>query len=110
MLQWRIGFWFWYKKAVMPKKKVIAARNLKRLDQVYHSKQEKQKRKSEFFYRDNFVLASEMSLHEHLCHFNRIFFLMAQQHHALRAQICCRQSVTRFFFIVFLLLPSGCRE
>jgi hypothetical protein len=45
-----------YEKAAMPKTKVIAARTLKRLDQVYHSKQEKQKRKSEFLYRDNFVL------------------------------------------------------
>jgi hypothetical protein len=27
------------KKAVMPKKKVTAARNLKRLDQIYHSNQ-----------------------------------------------------------------------
>jgi hypothetical protein len=39
------------------KKKDSAARNFKRLDQAYHSQQEKQKRKSEFFiYRDNFVL------------------------------------------------------
>ncbi len=35
-----VGCWNFVvvKKAVMPKKKVIAARNLKRLDQVYHSK------------------------------------------------------------------------
>ena len=42
---WSIGFWFWYKKTVMTKKKVNTTRNLKRLDQVYDSKQETQKRK-----------------------------------------------------------------
>jgi hypothetical protein len=40
----------------MLKKKVFAARNLKIAYQIYHSKQEKQKRKSKFFYLDNFML------------------------------------------------------
>jgi len=38
----------------MPKKKVNDARKI--VYQVYHSKQEKQKRKSELFYHDSFVL------------------------------------------------------
>ncbi len=47
--KWLAGFLFWYKKTVMQKKKVFAARNLKRLDQVYHSKQWKGKKKINFF-------------------------------------------------------------
>jgi len=50
------GFWFWYKKTAMSKKKIFAARNLK-ICQIYHSKQEKEKRKSNIFYRYNFVLS-----------------------------------------------------
>jgi hypothetical protein len=40
----------------MPKKKVFVTRNLEDCYQLYHSDQEKQKRKSKFFYRVNFVL------------------------------------------------------
>jgi hypothetical protein len=40
----------------MPKKKVFVARNLKDSYQIDHSDQQKQKRKSKFFYRNNFVL------------------------------------------------------
>jgi hypothetical protein len=39
----------------MPKKKVFVVWNLKDCYQIYHSDQEKQKRKLKFFYRDNFV-------------------------------------------------------
>jgi hypothetical protein len=45
----RSGFLFRYKKAVMPKKKVFAARNHKDCLPSLHSKEEKQKRKSFFF-------------------------------------------------------------
>jgi hypothetical protein len=44
------------KKPVMPKKKVFVARNLKDSYQIYHSDHQKQKRKSKFLYRDNFVI------------------------------------------------------
>ncbi len=43
------GFSFWYKKTVMPKNKVIAARNLKDCYQVYNSKLESKTIKSKFF-------------------------------------------------------------
>jgi hypothetical protein len=46
----------------MPKKKFIAARDLKIVYQVYDSKEEKQKRKSKFFYRDNVVLPLDNAL------------------------------------------------
>ena len=46
----------------MAKKKVFVARNLKDCYQIYHSDQEKPKRKSKFFYRDNFVLEKENSI------------------------------------------------
>ncbi len=52
-LQWlkrATGFLFWYKKTVMPKKKVFAARNLKVTYQIYHSKQETQKKKIKGFF------------------------------------------------------------
>jgi hypothetical protein len=39
----------------MPKKKVFVERNLKDCYQIYHSDQEKQKRKSNFFYRETVV-------------------------------------------------------
>jgi hypothetical protein len=43
------------KETLMSRKKVIAARTLG-LDQVYHSNNEKKKRKLSFFFRDHFVL------------------------------------------------------
>jgi hypothetical protein len=45
MLIWRIGPWFWYKKAVMSKKKVIAARNLKKIGPSLPLKTRKAKKK-----------------------------------------------------------------
>jgi hypothetical protein len=53
---WPAGFSFRYKKTVMPKKKVLAARNLKDCYQVYHPKQESKKKKIKVFYLVNFML------------------------------------------------------
>jgi hypothetical protein len=47
------GFLFWYKKAVMPKKKVIAARNLKIWTRFTTKIKEKQM-KIRIIYRDKF--------------------------------------------------------
>jgi len=43
------GFSIWYKKTVIPKKKVLLHGTLKIVYQVYHSKPERKKRKSKFF-------------------------------------------------------------
>jgi len=58
------AFWFWYKKIVMPKKKLFVPRNLKDCLPNLPLKRGKQKRNAmrslSFFYRDNFVLAWKM--------------------------------------------------
>jgi hypothetical protein len=46
---WSTGIRCGTKKTVMPKKKHIAARNLKIVYQLHHLKQESKKRKSKFF-------------------------------------------------------------
>jgi hypothetical protein len=46
-----VGLSFLVQKPVMSKKKVFVARNLKDSYQIYHSDQEKEKRKSKFFIR-----------------------------------------------------------
>ena len=54
---WSTGFLFWYKKTVIPKKKVINARNLKDcLPNLLLKTRKAKKRKSKFFHPDNFVI------------------------------------------------------
>ena len=50
------GFSFGTKRKQYQKRKFLLDGTLKIVYQIYHSKQEKQKSKSKFFYRDDFVL------------------------------------------------------
>jgi len=53
-----VWFLFWYQKDSNAKKRkqYLLRGTLNTVYQIYHSEQEKQKEKSKFFYRDNFVL------------------------------------------------------
>jgi hypothetical protein len=68
-----VGLSFLVQKPVMSKKKVFVARNLKDSYQIYHSDQEKEKRKSKFFIRKSkFFITSRTHVYAQItpCLFN----------------------------------------
>ncbi len=53
---WLSGFWFWYEKTVILKKKVFGVRNFKDCYQVYHLKQDRKKKNIQVFYHQTYYM------------------------------------------------------